>query len=189
MANQGLSQVLPYKFRNTGSKPGSVTNILQAPSLILLEVSLPLPAALNAVIARTDGEPEVIKTDTQKLEGHPILTQLLKNESDTILLWEVGIWAGRIEFNFRNKTLRALKPDPKIATSKISIDASPGSQFKILAPAFDKGTSRQLFCEYGEDVVYGKNVRIVEFEDGRGVHDATFYPQADEECFEKIIQA
>lgn len=189
MANQGLSQVLPYKFRNTGSKTGSIANILQAPQLELLEINIPLSADLTAVIARADGESEVIKTNTRNMYGYSAIAQLLSGKSEEMLLWEVGIWAGRIEFNFRNKTLRLMKQDSKSTTSKIAIDANLGSRFRFLAAAFDKESERQLFCEYGEDIVWGKNLHIVEYEDGRGVQEAMFYPRARKNCLEKLIRA
>lgn len=178
MAKTGLSQALPYKFRSTGANPTSITNILQAPSLKIVDFWFPPEMAITAVLANPEGEPQVINTDTKGYHEYDEIMQLLLQSQSDISLWEVGIWAGRLELNFRDLTTRQLKPDLKATSSKISFDAAPGLKFVLVAHPYDHEPERYLICRYDKDTTLGSYVRISECDQKTGMRNANFYPDA-----------
>lgn len=186
MANQGLSHLLPYKFRNVISKPGCITNILQTPALEIVELSIPLPANLTGIIARPEGKSEVINISSDDYRKYDQIMRLLNGCDEASILWEVGIWAGRIEFNFCNRNVRTLKPDMNAISSKISFEAANCMEITLLAKAYDREPERRLICRYGEDAVWGKFAELTEFTSQRGVQSAIFYPKAQKQHLEKI---
>lgn len=178
MAKTGLSQALPYKFRSTGANPTSIANILQAPSLKIVNFWFPPEMAITAVLADPEGEPRVINTDTKGYHKHDEIMKLLLNLQPNISLWEVGIWTTRLELNFRDLTTRQLKPDLKAISSKISCVAAPGLKLVLTAQPYNNEPERHLVCRYDENAVLGRFVRIGEYDQKTGMRSAEFYPSA-----------
>lgn len=189
MAYQNLSQVLPYKFRNTGDKPGTVTNILQAPPLEIVKLETPIRAQISATIAYPGAKPLTIETYTDEYRRHSPIADLLDGSNPEVILWEVIVWTGRMELYFRDKCVRSSQTGHNnIVSSKIAFNSSNGMELGISAPACGLEPERRLICHYGIDAAWGKFIRISEASSRKGIQVAVFYPDAEIKHLEKIAK-
>lgn len=189
MANQNLSQILPYKFRNTGGKAGTLPNLLLAPPLELVSLNIPIPVPMSAIISRDSAEPETIQTDTGSCWDNVVLKQLLTGKSSEHLLWNIGIWAGHLELDFRDQRDPTIHSVTKFVSAKIKIETSAPIECRAVAYPYGKEPERHLVCRYGDDAAWGKFVSISEATAQAGVQSAIFYPEAKIHQLERIAHA